>query len=94
MPKLRLTDQQQREKALKLAIARGMVELGLDSDQAVIDYTGIKHTTYYRKIKEPYQGFGFAEAAELARKLRFTDRELCAIFGVPYAPDRRDLVCA
>lgn len=93
MPKLRLTERQQREKALKLAIARARVELDLADPADLIDHLGIAHTTYYRKAKDPYTGFGFEEVADFARKMGFTGRELCAIFGIPYE-GRRDESCA
>lgn len=93
MPKLRLTERQQREKALALAMARARVDLGLDGHPDVIAYTGIPPSTYYRKMEEPYEGFGFEEAADFARKMEFTGRELCAIFGIPYGAGR-DESCA
>lgn len=93
MPKLRPTERQQREKALKLAIARARVELELAENTDMIAHTGLPATTYYRKAKEPYKGFGFEEPAEFARKMGFTGRELCAIMGIPYG-DRRDESCA
>lgn len=93
MPKLRMTEQEQREKALKLAIARAKVELDLESDSELMEFLGLPRTTFYAKRQDPYKGFGFAEAAQLARQLRFTDRDLCAIFGVPYRVGR-DESCA
>ncbi len=84
MPKARLTEQQERERALKRAIARAKVDLDLDGWPDVADYIGMPRSTCYRKAEEPYHGFGFGEAARLARKLGFTGRELCAIFGIPY----------
>ena len=93
MPKLRLTERQEREKALRRAIARAKVDLDLEKESDLMDYLNIPRTTFYHKRQEPYRGFGFEEAAELARKLHFTAQELCAIFGVPYESGR-DASCA
>lgn len=93
MPKLRQTERQQREKALKLAIARARVELELSENTDMIDHLGLPPTTYYRKAKDPYAGFGFEDVGDFVRKMGFTGRELCAICGIPYG-DRRDESCA
>ena len=94
MPKLRLTDQQQREKALKRVIARVRVDNDLDEEEAAAACLGVPHTSWYRQIKDPYHFWGFDKAAAKLRRLEVTDRELCEIFGVPYAPDRREQSCA
>ena len=84
MPKLRLTEQQRREKALQRAIARARVDLDLPLDGDLCVHLNIPTSTFARAKREPYKGFGFAKAAHLARELEFTDRELCEICGVPY----------
>lgn len=84
MPKLRLTEQQRREKALQRAIARARVDLDLPQDSDLCDYLNIPRSTYTRYKREPYHGFGFDQAAHLARALGFTGRELCEICGIPY----------
>lgn len=84
MPKLRLTEQQRREKALQRAIARARVDLDLLLDGDLCVYLHIPTSTYSRVKREPYRGFGFEKAGHLARELEFTDRELCEICGVPY----------
>lgn len=84
MPKLRLTEQQRREKALQRAIARARVDLDLPLDGDLCVYLKIPTSTFSRVKREPYRGFGFEKAAHLARELEFTDRELCEICGVPY----------
>lgn len=90
MPKLRMNDQQLREEALKVAMAKGRVRLGLEKDGDLGDYLGIPRATLSRKKQDPYQGFGFAEAAKLARELRFSAEDLCAIFGVPMRKESGD----
>lgn len=82
MPKLRLTEQQRREKALERAMARARVDLGLHKDMDVCAYLQIPRSTFSRFQAAPYKSF--ERVAHLVRRMEFTDRELCEIFGVPY----------
>lgn len=84
MPRLRMTEQQQREKALQRAIARARVDMDLPLDQDVADTLGLKRATFSDRKKDLYKGFGFDRASQIARQLRFTGRELCEIIGIPY----------
>lgn len=86
MPKLRMTDQQKREKALAKATVRAQVDEELPRDQDVAERLGITPGAYAKRKLNPYRAYGFEEAGNMARKLKFTGRELCEICGVPYAP--------
>lgn len=87
MPRLRLTEQQQREKALQRAIARARVDMDLPLDQDVAQTLGMGQSAFSKRKKEPYRGFGFDQVSQMARKLHFTGKELCEIVGVPYAAE-------
>lgn len=90
MPRLRSTEQQRREKALRRAIARARVDLDLPLDNDLCAYLNIPSSTFSRIKREPYRGFGFERAGHLARSLHFTGREVCEIIGVPYADPREN----
>lgn len=94
MPKLRLTEEQRRERALMLVIARARLDNGLKDEEEAADFLGVPHTSWYRQIKDPYHYWGLAKAAEKLRRLEVTDRELCEIFGVPYHGQGRAETCA
>lgn len=87
MPRLRMTDQQQREKALQRAVSRAGADLGLPRDQDVAQALGMGQSTFSKRKKDLYRGFGFDRASQLARQLHFTGKEVCEIIGVPYAPE-------
>lgn len=84
MPKLRETDQQKREKALMVAIARGAAEMELDTDKEVAEKLGMKPQNYSKAKKKHFQSPGFVMFCKMARILHFSGRELCTIVGVPY----------
>lgn len=90
MPKLRMTELEKRQKALYKAIARSRVDLDLPYDQDVADKLGLSHSTYAKRKRDLYSGFGFAEASRLVKGLQVTDKELCEIFGVRYNSHRDD----
>lgn len=81
MPKLRMTEEQQREKALRRAMARAQVDLDLPMDQDVADYLGLTRSTYGRRKQEPFSAFGFAQAVKFSRRMGFTAPEVLEIFG-------------
>ena len=84
MPRPRMTEQQVRVKALIRAIARAQVDLDLPKDQDMAKALGITQSAYSKRKHEPYRGYGFDRASELARRLHLTGREVCEIIGVPY----------
>lgn len=77
MPRPRLTEQQQR----------AMADMDLPHDMDVAQVLGLGKTVYSKRKQDPYHGFGFDRASQLARQLQFTGREVCKIMGVPYAPE-------
>lgn len=84
MPKLRETEQQKREKALLVAVARSSTELGLYSDKEIAEFLGISPQSYYQYKKKRFQTPGFQLFCKMARTLHMTGREVCAAVGVPY----------
>ncbi len=81
MPKLRATPQEARERALMKAIARSEVELGLTSDTAVAAYLGIERSTYAARKKNNFRRTPFEDVVSMGVRLKFTAKEVCAIFG-------------
>lgn len=80
----RQTDQQKREKALMVAIARSTAELELEQAQDIAAFLGISPQSYCIYRKKKFQTPGLQLFCNMARKLNFTAREVCAIVGVPY----------
>lgn len=88
MPKARMTEREKQEKALYRAVARSRVDLDLLHDQDVAEKLGMAPSTYAKRKRDLYSGFGFGEASRLVKGLQVTDVELCEIFGVRYNPNR------
>ncbi len=86
MGKMRATPSQQRVRALNVAMARAKVDLGLRHDKAVGEWLGLAPSTFWNRQRDPYRMYGWEEAGKLARRMKFTGREVCEILGVPYAP--------
>lgn len=80
----RLTEQQKREKALMIAIARSTTELELYHDKDIAEFLGISAQSYHKYKKKKFQTSGLLLFAKMARHLHFTGREVCAAIGVPY----------
>lgn len=81
MPRVRITDRELRSKALKKAIARSQIDLGLKNDLETSQYLGEAQSTYSKHKKDPLKSYGFEDAAGLAKRMRFTANEILAIFG-------------
>ena len=84
MPALRMTEQQRREKALRVAVSRGKEERGYRHDMDVADAIGVNRSTYYRYRRESFQQMDLMHFAKLVKVLGLTGREVCSAFGVPY----------
>lgn len=84
MPKLRMTDQQRREKALMRALEKAKFENDLKYDIDVANRLGVVPVTYLRRKKKSFQTTPLQDFALMARVLHFTGREVCEIIGVPY----------
>lgn len=84
MPRPRMTEQQRREKALELALARTRTELDLPMDKSLAAYVGMtdKNFSYYKSRR--FQNLDLQRFANMARRLRMTGKEVCDILGVPY----------
>ena len=90
MPKLRMSEQEKQDKALRLAIARGMAGLGITTQATVADMIEVTPTTYSNYKKTNYHAMNIQTLRKLAKKLPFTGREICAIIGVRYEEDTYD----
>lgn len=84
MSKLRLTDQQRRERALKIAIARAAAAEGLERDKDIAKVVGMTDRTYSYYKQKKFQNTNLEQFGRLARSLRLTGREVCAAVGIPY----------
>lgn len=85
MPKLRATPQQLRERAVMKALARSQVDLALPYDKDVASHIGIERRCYCARKQNKFQRTSLEDFANMARRLHFTDREVCEIIGIPYA---------
>lgn len=78
-----MTDRELRAKALKKAIQRSRIDLGIDkSDFDTYQYLGERQSTYSTHKKDPYKSYGFEDAVDLAKRMRFTASEILDIFGM------------
>lgn len=84
MSKPRLTDQQRRERALKVAIARAAAEEGLELDKDIAKVIGMTDKTYSYYKKKKFQNANLEQFGRLVRNLGLTGREVCAAVGIPY----------
>lgn len=84
MPRLRMTEQQRRERALLGAVGRGKACAGLNTDKAVAEAISVAPCTYSRLKAGAFQGMDLGKFGQLARTLGLTGREVCEAVGVPY----------
>lgn len=85
MPKLKAQiEQEKREKAVMLAVARCQQELEIPYDMQVADLIGIDRSTYGRYKRDKFQRMPKALFDRMARLLGFTDREQCECSGIAY----------
>lgn len=84
MPKVAWSPQYQREKAVKLAVARARIDLDLNRDYELAQFVGIDPGNFSRYKRANFQGLSFKQMSNMARKLNFTAKEWCDIAGVPY----------
>ena len=89
MPKV-YSLQQQREDNLMLAIERAKRRMGIRYDKDVAELIGISPNAYSRYSMNNFWLPGLDLFAKMARKLKFTDKEVCAIIGVPYKKDKKE----
>lgn len=82
MPKKAMTAQEQQNREFLAALRAGQTRLGeRDTDTAQI--MPDSKSTYYRRRREP-ELFTVRDMRILAQRYKFTDYQLCQIFGVEY----------
>lgn len=84
MPKLKPTEQQARETAIRSAVARGMARKSLHSVGELADALDINPGTLYHYRAGNYQKMDFGKFSRMARYLGLTAEEVCAAVGVNY----------
>ena len=82
MPRPRTSYRDIRVKALKKAIARSRIDLGLKNDIEASQYMGEPTSSYSRHMKDPLKSYGFEKAIECSERYRFTANEILDIFGM------------
>jgi len=87
MPKLRMTEQQRRERVLVGAVARAMAEEDLHTDAQAGQFVGIPESSFWRYRRDKFQKIPFQQFCKMARRLNLTGWEVCAAIGIPYADD-------
>lgn len=76
---MRLTEQQRREKAARVAVARAAAERGLDQDQSIAAFIGLTRQAYYVRKKSSFLSRDMTNFCKMANKLGFTDQEIIRI---------------
>ncbi len=77
-----------REKALMRAINRCQFERGLCSVLKLSAFLHVPYSTLRVALGENCQSMKLRDFGEMARRLGFTGREVCAMLGVPYDDER------
>lgn len=83
MPRV-LTEQQKREKALRVSVSRAKEEQGFRSDQELAAKLGIDRSTYSRYKQDAFQKMSLSAFAKMARTLNFTPEDVCSAIGITY----------
>lgn len=87
MPKLRQTEEQRRTTALREAVARGKASQGLTLDREVARALGISGSSFSQHQSKAFRNMHTDTFFRMARRLKFTGKELCAIAGIPYSSE-------
>lgn len=82
MPKVIVTAQQRRDRALLRAIAAGKVDREIQSDTELADLLSVSKTTFSRQKQNAFSGMKLETFSRMVRELRFSPETLCEIFGV------------
>mgnify|MGYP000019823258 FL=1 len=82
MPKIKLSDQERMNRELLAALRGGQARLG-ERDIDTAEIMPNCQRTYYLRLKSPEQ-FTVRDLRILAKRYKFTDYQLCQIFGVAY----------
>lgn len=87
MPKLKMTEEQKRENMVQQAIARGKASQGFKFDAQIAEYLGVSRCFYSSHKAKCFNNMHVDLFFRLLRRLKVTDRELCAMAGIPYRPN-------
>lgn len=87
MPKLKMTEEQKRENIMRQAIARGKASQGIEYDMQIAESLGISPCCYSSHQAKCFKRMHVDLFFRLLRRLKVTDRELCAMAGIPYRPN-------
>lgn len=82
MPRLRISSEEQSNKHFKIAIARQKAVMEM-TDQELADSISLSRTTIWR-IKQNPDGCSLKEFRLLAKKLHWTQEDICNILGVKF----------
>lgn len=86
MPKL-YNKQRQREIALELALKRSMLEFGFLHEKDVAQYLNMSRSSFSSRKKDHFQKMSLLQFANMARRLHWSGKDVCAMIGVPYTND-------
>lgn len=83
MPRI-VTEQMKREKALRVSVCRAKEEQDIRTDGDLAELLKIPKSTFYRHKNNSFQDMSLRDFAHMARRLKFTPKDLCDAIGVPY----------
>jgi len=84
MPRVKpLTEQERMNRELLAALRAGQARLGEKDAQTARVMPDCEWRAYYNRVKAP-ERFTVQDLRVLAKRYRFTDYQLCQIFGVAY----------
>lgn len=87
MPKLKMTNEQKRENALRQAMARGKASQGFKHDKQIAEALGMSRPNFSHHQLDGFKRMSTETFFRMVRRLQITDRELCTIAGIPYRPN-------
>ncbi len=81
MPRLRKTEQQVREEALRGAIAERAARLGFRTDAQIAAAVGMSDAAYSRRKQDPFARISLAEAVRMNRALGISAAQCLEYMG-------------
>ena len=82
MPKLKISDTEHADRAVRAIIERQLIMLGFGKDY-LPKVLGVNPATWWRRNQTP-ERLTLLELRALVARLHLTDKDLCAMVGVPY----------